>query len=38
MEETVAEFINHLTCHLQRLEWRTEAIFETVGEEKQWCQ
>ena len=26
-EEMVVGFIDHLSCHLQRLEWRTEAIF-----------
>ena len=37
-EEMVAGFINSLSCHLQRLEWRIEAIFELTRVEKQWCQ
>ena len=29
-EEMVVGFIDHLSCHLQRLEWRTEAVFELM--------
>ena len=25
----VAGFIDHLSCHLQRLEWRSEAVDES---------
>ena len=33
-EEMVAGFIDHLSCHLQRLEWRSEAVFELVRVER----
>ena len=29
-EEMVVGFIDHLSCYLQRLEWRTEAVFELM--------
>ena len=35
-EEMVVGFIDHLSCHLQRLEWRTEAIFELMRVERWW--
>ena len=35
-EEMVVGFIYHLPCHLQRLEWRSEAIFELMRVEKWW--
>ena len=33
-EEMVVGFIDHLSCHLQRLEWRTEAVFELMRVER----
>ena len=35
-EEMVVGFIDHLSRHLQRLEWRTEAVFELMRVERWW--
>ena len=35
-EEMVVGFIDHLSCHLQRLEWRTEAVFELMRVARWW--
>ena len=35
-EEMVVGFIDHLSCYLQRLEWRTEAVFELMRVDRWW--